>query len=390
MNKEELRKSRVRAIRGAIRDDLTPTYIPVYGNCHSWRFLDAGFSITEALFDYKKLFHAVCEFQERYNFDFHTDLGERNPVQVAQALHVGHYLMEDGNLSILDIENMTEDEYDVLVEKGSRRFIFENMAPRIGHYNSVDEAISRFAKAAKEEYEFDKYVGDIYKYFYEYYGVPNLTRYHLCLPGELLFQNYRGIKNFSIDMRRRPEKVLAACDMLFEERGGKEHFMDEITFDGDFAYDAVEWELAHTVCSKKQYEKFFMPYNKVMCDKVVEKDMVMMLFFEDSAMNMVDFLRDYPSGHFVLYTETGDLREYKKLLPNMAQMGGIKSTMLYNGTVEECIDHAKQLIDEVGYDGKYIATTDKILAYERDAKPENLKAVNDFIHEYGVFKQAEA
>jgi uroporphyrinogen-III decarboxylase len=52
------------------------------------------------------------------------------------------------------------------------------------------------------------------------------------------------------------------------------------------------------------------------------------------------------------------------------------------GTVAQVKDHCKKLIDVVGEGGGFIisprSSTDEV-------KPENLKAMIDFTHEYGVY-----
>ena len=44
-----------------------------------------------------------------------------------------------------------------------------------------------------------------------------------------------------------------------------------------------------------------------------------------------------------------------------------------------------QLLDEVAYDGRWAYSEDKLLSYPNDVKPENLKAVTDYIKEHGVY-----
>ena len=70
----------------------------------------------------------------------------------------------------------------------------------------------------------------------------------------------------------------------------------------------------------------------------------------------------------------------------MTLCGGMTAYTLFYGSKQECLDEAKGLIDDLAYDQRYIFTTGKMLSFPNDAKPENMKAVNDFVREYGVFK----
>ncbi len=51
----------------------------------------------------------------------------------------------------------------------------------------------------------------------------------------------------------------------------------------------------------------------------------------------------------------------------------------------ENIDHAKDCIDRFGPGGNYILSVDMILMNLSDAKPENLKAVLEYVHENGKY-----
>ena len=57
--------------------------------------------------------------------------------------------------------------------------------------------------------------------------------------------------------------------------------------------------------------------------------------------------------------------------------------MLGRGTPQDCIDRLEYLYDAMdAKNGGFILTTDKFISYRNDAKPENLKAVCDFVTSY--------
>ena len=60
------------------------------------------------------------------------------------------------------------------------------------------------------------------------------------------------------------------------------------------------------------------------------------------------------------------------------------SALLGNGTPQECVDSAKKLIDEIGRDGGFILSQNKMLSYKEDCRRENLKAVSDFVLNYSL------
>lgn len=84
----------------------------------------------------------------------------------------------------------------------------------------------------------------------------------------------------------------------------------------------------------------------------------------------------------MLHLEQDDIFEARKHMPNIALCGGMTKAALYDGTKEQCIDLAKKLIDELGKDGGYMMSQNKMISFKNDAKAENLKAVCDFVNEY--------
>ncbi|MDR1091896.1 MAG: hypothetical protein LBL79_12550 [Prevotella sp.] len=222
----------------------------------------------------------------------------------------------------------------------------------------------------------------------EKHGVPNIrSGIAMFLPIEILFSTLRRIKGFSVDLRRRKENILQALEIMDNricEKGCKaiENFEEK---ESDvFAAGVIM--LAHTVLNFRQFEKYYWPTLKKYIDATVRADKLGMIFTEGSMEHLIEFFREIPKGHFLLVVELDDIRKLRTALPNLSFAGGYPSQLLGHGTMQECIDYAKRMIDEIGNDGRLIITTDKMLAFRNDAKRENLEAVNNFIREYGVYK----
>ena len=79
-NPEGLRKYRKALIQNAIRRGPKPQRIPTFSNAWTWKFIDAGYSLRECLYDYDKAYDAVCEHHEKYEMDLYIDMGARNPI----------------------------------------------------------------------------------------------------------------------------------------------------------------------------------------------------------------------------------------------------------------------------------------------------------------------
>ena len=101
--------------------------------------------------------------------------------------------------------------------------------------------------------------------------------------------------------------------------------------------------------------------------------------------HLLDYFKELPENSICLYSEMDEIRLLKKELPNLTVAGGYPVRYLAEGDLGECIDEAKRLIDDVGYDGNYIFGCNKMLSYPDDALGENMLAVNEFLKEYAVF-----
>ena len=147
-----------------------------------------------------------------------------------------------------------------------------------------------------------------------------------------------------------------------------------------FDYDLTL--LCHTILNNRQFEELLWPFMKETFDVLAEKKMTVRLFMEGSSKRFWDYFKDLPKGLIVMHPEADDVFEIRKELPNVAIMGGMPVQLLGNGTKEECVDRVKCLFDELGKDGGFILSQDKMVSFRNDAKPENVKAVCEFVREY--------
>lgn len=384
-----LRKERVQAYKGAIRKDVEPTRIPTYNNGHTWWIFDAGYELTECMFDYTKMYDAVCRNEEIYQWDAYTATGSRNcatyAVSEAQFSENGIYNLEKKQgLNVADKPKILDNEYREKMEKGTLKFMFENYLSRM--YDSKEAAYKGLAHAAHVAWETAEYGPKIDQRLYNHYGVPMQACNIWGAPFEDVMNN-RGLKNLSIDVRRQADLLDEYCQHMFEENGGVEGLRASYNPDLDTAFTFWTYGLGHVFLNAKQFDRYYAPYFKKFTDLVEEVDGTAMFLMEGTIQPMKDHFRDYKDGHYVMYLENDDIRQFKKEFPNMTPLGGVGRTNLGLGTPQDCIDEAKGLIDDVGYDGKYILTTASIMSWPIDGKGENLKAMMDFVREYGVMKK---
>ena len=136
----------------------------------------------------------------------------------------------------------------------------------------------------------------------------------------------------------------------------------------------------------KDFEKLYWPsFKKLVCDLVAD-GYTIQIFFEKDWSRYYEFLQELPTG-VIAYFEDDDLGIVKqKIGHKLCIMGNYPITMLRLNTKQECIDKAKEIVDKAAPGGGYMFCMDKSILDLSDAKPENLIAVSEFVHEYGVYK----
>ena len=202
-------------------------------------------------------------------------------------------------------------------------------------------------------------------------------------PGlEYFVWGFRGIKGTSLDLRRKKQEIKEAIAIIDDfylpqyEAAAK-----AITPEDPHFFDCSSCPMGHTILSSKQFEEFYWPSYKKHFDITVENGLTNQMFAEGSFANKMEFFQDIPAGHLCTFLESDDPFETHKTLPNVVIAGGSPTSVLANGTKEECIDTAKKFVDELGSEGNYIYAINKMISFPNDVKAENLLAVNEYMKE---------
>lgn len=383
------RRERKKLFTDAISHDVKPTRVPILSNAFMWKYLDAGYTLRECIYEYDKAFDAGCKHHEKYNADVYMDLGNRFQIRVTDCYGKSLYEINDeaDAISIRDFAIMDEDDYDTFIEDGPLKFFFERAVPARYGITDREDMIKKYGEASREYDKMQVFNKRIQDQYVEGFGVPMLCQGRVNTAIEYMMGALRGMRNLSMDMRRRPDKLEAAMNKITEFlEPSFEKSLESYDPESDrYVMFARITSLAHNMLNPKQFERFSWPQYKSFVDKVSAHGLQGFLFYEGSVDHIIDYLREIPEGQFALLMETGDPVEIKKKLPNLTIVGGYPVSMLQNGSVQDNIDKAKEFIDSMAYDGNYIFSTDKMMCFRNDGKSENFKAVIDFVREYGVY-----
>jgi len=388
---DALRHARIQNFKNVITGNGPVDHTPHFGNFWSWKYYDAGYKFSEVLFDYSKMEDAIEQFCTRYPMDVLYETGWRNPTQVTSILgNANDYIIDDENysISIRDQSYMDDDDYAPLIAD-PKKYLWETFLPK--KFNVLDKENNSvdFRKFMDKYLEFGGEMGKIAGMAHAHgccdFADPNGPADYWGFGYEMLFCIMRGIKKLSVDLRKRPDEVQAACEALDAtfaiprlERG----YAAPMGSNPEFCVDMNPVMLAHITLSPAQFERYYWPQIARVAKVAEERDKLVYLFMEGSTKRFWDFFQELPKNRFVLQSELDDIFEMQEALPNVKVAGGMSADLLGRGTPDECVARVKELVERLGgADHRFILSEDKMTSFPNDCKRENLQAICAYLTE---------
>lgn len=387
MTNEELLAYRTKLVRDAA-NGRNEDRAPLVSFFVTWKILDAGYKLSEAMNDFSIMEKVVRHHQEEYNFDMLNDLGIRNPYRLAKALGSTTYEVNDETecLSVHDVHVLEPSDINDLTANYMKT-LWEKGMPNKFDWWGKETDLGKIMQSVGEMMQFMGFSGKINQIMTKEYGLPPRVAPN-PLP-QMSMENILGflfgIRGASVLMRRNKEELHNLINtmgaMFYKPAIAGLSQMPEGQ-NPAFCYDSLLAMLAHNFMSPAQFEEFYLPELKPYLDLIQEKKQNILIFTEGTILRLKDYFKDYGKGVITLLPENDDFFELHRELPNCSLMGGMPCNLLGHGTKEACIERAKKVVDEVGKDGGLLFSQDKMGSYRHDATSENLKAVNDFVREY--------
>jgi len=318
--------------------------------------------------------------------DMPTGNFARNPIalmfQQSQIMEMG----TSGFIQHPERTFMQEDEYDEFIQNPVD-FILEKCHPRMnkGYQGEVNRTLN-FAKSLLATIDFNQAFAEAEATIAERYGLftrPAGSVGAQLVPFDFIADMYRGFSKIPLDVRRRPEKLLAAIEaiMPFTIWLGKPKVKSPLGCNMIFTHMAV-------FLNNKDFEKFYWPTFKQVCHIAAEQGQQMQIFLEGDWTRFVDYLQELPQGT-ILWVEYGDPKVFKDKLGKKMILGGFYPlTLLGHASKEKCIDKAKELLDILAPGGNYIFILDKWALNISDINPDNYVAVLEYVRDHGKYSNA--
>ena len=202
-------------------------------------------------------------------------------------------------------------------------------------------------------------------------GFPPFAGATTQAPFDTLGDFFRGLKGIMLDMYRRPEKVIAACEKLLPWmlemaiRGVQKSGIKRVFIPLHKGQDGF--------MSLEQYKRFYWPTFKELLEALVREGITPIVLLEGKYDSRLEIIKDVPEGKIVYWFEHVDMRKAKKILGDrVCIMGNVPLALLVAGTPNDVSEYCKKLILEVGKDGGFIMSASGVL--DR-ARVENVKAM---------------
>ena len=200
-------------------------------------------------------------------------------------------------------------------------------------------------------------------------------------PFDTLGDFFRGTKGIMLDMYRRPDTLIKACEKLLP-------FMFEIAINatkvsGNPRVFIPIHKGLDTFMSIEQFKKFYWPTLRELIVALINEGLNPCPLWEGDCTTRLEIIKDIPAGKACYAFEATDMVKAKEVLRDIVCIrGNVPLSLLAIKTPDEVRAYCKNLIDIVGKDGGYIMDASTGLD---DAKPENVRAMFEFTREYGVY-----
>jgi len=393
---EKLYAERLRRYTTALQN-RKPDRVPIRPFAAEFTAKYSGYTCAEVTHDFELAFKAARNCAR----DFGWDATVGNMVYVwtglTQALGLKYYAIpgihvpaETGFQYLepsVDQAYMEADEYDALIEDPTG-FLFGTWLPRVSNEMVLLGQPSTF----RNNLALMKSGMAMLRYFFGFGRQGELLKYEcgivsaisgiLKAPFDILADKLRGYVGLVMDLRERPEKVLAACQALMP------HLLHVALSGADPEKKVPITIWMHRGCvpfiSHTQFDKFYWPTLRPIIEAIWARGHQVLFYAEGDWNKHLSVFLDLPPGSIVYHADRGNIFEIHRVLGHkFCLSGGIPNTLLAFGTTEKVRDCCKKVIDEVAPDGGYILDASAII--QNDAKVENVREMTEFTRSYGVY-----
>ena len=211
---------------------------------------------------------------------------------------------------------------------------------------------------------------------------PFFTGGHLSAPFDFIGDTLRGMRGVFSDMRRCPDKLLAAEEkvlpIMLEAalsacRARHSQYMFVPLHRGSVGF-----------ISLPNFERFYWPQLKRMLLTIIEAGITPAVIWEGAWDQRLKYLQELPKGKTIGLFQNSDIFKVKQVLgDSMCIVGGMPVSLLAAGSREEVWQYSKRLCQELGPGGGFIMSAD--IGELEGCKPDLIHTWLEATREFGVY-----
>jgi uroporphyrinogen-III decarboxylase len=322
----------------------------------------------------------------------------------------GHGLDPNGSFQFVEGEYMKPEDYDAFIEDPadwSIRTYWPRVFPELagfgllpplgmgafGTYNlcnlgilqapPVAHAIQTLLKAGEAQAKATaRTIETTQRLSAAGFAPPPLAGSLIEAPFDFLSDTLRGMRGIMLDIRRRPDKLLAAMEKVL-----KFELEHAIAFSRATGLRTAFIPLhrgSDGFMSLAHFEKFYWPTLKALMETLVANDIMPYAFYEGVWDQRLTYLAGLPRGKTAGWFQSSDIFKVKEVVgETMAVSGGMPNSMLQAGTAQEVREFTKRLCRDVGKGGGYLMGVG--VGEMEGCKPDLVKVWVETTKEYGVY-----
>ena len=332
-----------------------------------------GFSIADAIRDWKKGFYAIVDvFEEVGGWDGMILPGYSMPatphvyssggIALGKNLFPGTDLGKNDSPQFYETEIITREDYEDIINLGWKGFRTKHQQ----RYNSADEEQTlKWAQKQMERYKTELS-------FWREKGIRTLCGAITSSP-LMILSTSRTLLGVTKDIYEIPDKLEATMDAMVDDLisdaieatqlSGQPGVMLIMERGGGFYYPL------------NIYERFEYPYMKRMVEAFAAEGILTVMHLDQNYTLNLPYFKDLPAKMVIAELDSmTDIFKAKEILAgHMCIAGDVPAALSSLGTPEEMEAYCSKLIDIIGKDSGFILSTGCTCPI--DCKMENFKAM---------------
>ncbi len=371
-----------------------PDRVPVIPNMNTWMYQFSGISVKKAfLEDPNEIFNAAKYMTDRIPMDALMSTSNTVPLKVAENIgpDEGIYTCSENGVQIKGSHGrlMEAEEYKLLAED-PMKFFANVLVPRkfkAFREASLEKKVELIKQAYADNVAFIQFNRAANTRIEKELGMPLIVRATNFLAPDIVLDYLRDFVGVSLDVRRNPDEMYAACLSLYDYI--LEMFDDTATPpDRKILFTPLHLP---TYLRPKDFAKLYLPFMKKYLEEMaVKRGYSVYFFMENNWMPYLDLLQELPENtKFLGLFETEKVEELaeikRRLGTRFIVMGGMPVSTLLFGSKTDVIETCKRCLDQLAPGGGYIFSTDKTLMTFNDGTPENVITACEYVTEHGKY-----